>query len=1009
MAIVVIALGGILFWQYQQQKAGNEAQRLELANERYKDHNFEDAANRYRALLRDHPESSNRAFYHLAAELSVLREPVYQSQNDADEMSNAFLRLREFVAGYKGDPLLDRCQGDLWDTFVKVSGKLAEAAEENHGAGLAKLAEAALDQAAAFNAPENIAAQARVQEARERLSTVNQGIVLWQRKQEVIGQVKGVLDHFTFDGRQNALRAAQQAGLSADPEVARLLAELPAKHRASVTYRPAAPGQSAPLPPEDHEPTLLIMPIIKAATGEPAARAPVLLAATPGVLYALDPSRGAVRWYTRINIDAPELPVRIARTAIAPELVLALTPDSDTLTALDAERGTPVWRHRLKGACLGSPVLVENRVFVATDQGDIEEIETTEGTARGYYSLGQPLTVGGVHQHGTNLVYFPADSETVYVLDVAARTCAGILYTGHPAGSLRGSPVILQEPAQAGNRKPAARACLVLSQEDGLDEVKLRVFPLPGEDPGHGARAWEKKLPGWSWFPPYVDSERLAQVTDSGHVALFGFGARTRDRLGLFPLVRDNILLGSGGTGSGRAQIVHADTERFWVLADGDLHKLVQTFDRQEGPRVVQRTVTEALGLALHAAQARVDRDGNTTLFVVTRARDRQTCLASALDGRSGSLAWQRQLGLPCRGQPLRLGNEMLVEDQDGALYLFGAGELKGKSAASWHLAGRKLPGARPSGPGLSHFLPTVDGASVFVVTSLATQPPSVMVQVFRAGNDTPSTSTFPLQAGLAGTPGLGKDALVLPLGNGVLVRQALAGGPAVSGPNWRAEYAEVEMVGHVIPLGKDEFLVTDGSRGLKRLTWPSGSMAETKAAVELPNRIIAAPQVLAPARVRGDARVCVADASNTVTLLQGDGLQPARQWPMGGKITAGPFVRGQGVGCIVDSRRLVWLDPEKAGIAWEYVFAADVVGEPQRVSDNLFIVADLSGHFAGFDPATGRMEGLGYTLRANVAPAAAPVSCGAGRLFAPLTDDTVLLLSLSHFQHPLRGMPSIW
>jgi hypothetical protein len=62
-----------------------------------------------------------------------------------------------------------------------------------------------------------------------------------------------------------------------------------------------------------------------------------------------------------------------------------------------------------------------------------------------------------------------------------------------------------------------------------------------------------------------------------------------------------------------------------------------------------------------------------------------------------------------------------------------------------------------------------------------------------------------------------------------------------------------------------------------------------------------------------------------------------------------------------------------------------------------------------GFNPASGQVQGPGYMLRANVAPSAAPLNCGAGRLFVPLTDGTILLLSTRHFRHPLLGFPTTW
>jgi hypothetical protein len=47
--------------------------------------------------------------------------------------------------------------------------------------------------------------------------------------------------------------------------------------------------------------------------------------------------------------------------------------------------------------------------------------------------------------------------------------------------------------------------------------------------------------------------------------------------------------------------------------------------------------------------------------------------------------------------------------------------------------------------------------------------------------------------------------------------------------------------------------------------------------------------------------------------------------------------------------------------------------------------------------------------LRASVAPVASPVGFGPDRAFVPLSDGTVLLLSLRHLRDPFEGVPSIW
>jgi hypothetical protein len=57
-------------------------------------------------------------------------------------------------------------------------------------------------------------------------------------------------------------------------------------------------------------------------------------------------------------------------------------------------------------------------------------------------------------------------------------------------------------------------------------------------------------------------------------------------------------------------------------------------------------------------------------------------------------------------------------------------------------------------------------------------------------------------------------------------------------------------------------------------------------------------------------------------------------------------------------------------------------------------LVADLAGQLTLLDPNTGATHGE-QTLPAGVAPAAAPAAWSAGRVFAPLTDGTILLLKL--------------
>ena len=73
-------------------------------------------------------------------------------------------------------------------------------------------------------------------------------------------------------------------------------------------------------------------------------------------------------------------------------------------------------------------------------------------------------------------------------------------------------------------------------------------------------------------------------------------------------------------------------------------------------------------------------------------------------------------------------------------------------------------------------------------------------------------------------------------------------------------------------------------------------------------------------------------------------------------------------------------------------------IGEP-RLIENLIVISDTDGRYVGLNPTTGKPEGEGYHLRSAVAPAAAPVAFGKGRAFAPLTDGTIMLLSLDRLR----------
>jgi outer membrane protein assembly factor BamB len=983
-------------WLVQGTLRETEAERFQRAEKLYQDREFSEALVLLQGLHRDFPDSPNRSRYLFLAELCSVRDPVYYPQGGADELVQTLSRVLQFAQVYRNDPLLTAHESELWHTLYKLGRDLIAEADQKQDRALLEKAKRALAEARKFRTPEGGQAQDIVRRTTDALAAAEKTLGLARARRDLIERIKEL--PASADGVRQGRVLVAAAGLGDDAEFQGLLQDLVKAHIAGVRY--VRVTDSAPPPPApDPAPSLLVAPYLKKPGLETGPQRPTVFALVRGVLYAMDPVDGRIRWARRIGVDTTLLPLRLPASPIAPEVALVLSSDRKALSAVNAGTGDLVWERALSDPCLGQPVLVGNRILVPTYSGRVDEIELGGGKLLGYYQLGQPLTVGGARQEGTALVYFPADNFTVYVLDADARACAGVLYTGHPSGSLRSAPVVMRDPAAPsapGSRQESGY--LLLVQAEGLEAVKLRAFKLkvPIVDPDQRALEPELVLRGWSWFPPYHDGERLALASDAGLLGLYGIGQKGNRDPFLSPLLKTEVHVGAGSSVKGRALIVHADAENFWVLAHGRLHRLQMTSSPTRGPELQARwPEPPLLGSPLHSAQVEGE-----SLFVVTQLTGRTTCLASAVDSATGQVRWQRQLGLVSRGQPQAIagqadGSSVLVPDQNGVL-LFDATKFAGKSSLQETDAVRVWSvGPEKSATVL---LPEAGKAAALIMTVAGPETAPVLKLVpFQPGKERGASRTVTLPAPMAGTADRDGDSLILPLANGILLRIPLDEGSPTQGRNWRAVGAEDQALGHVVSLGGGDWLSTDGSTGITLLHWADPKVSEKKAHTKLPSRIIASPAVIPPpanGKATGKIRVCVADASDTVSLLAGDTLANIRSWSMPGKITAGPLVVGKGIICVVERNRLVWLDPDREKALWQYAFLSEVVGSPRLVNDRL-VVANLAGRFEALDPATGRLVGSGYTLRANVAPTAAPVPFGPGRLFVPLSDGTILLLDV--------------
>jgi outer membrane protein assembly factor BamB len=1022
--VTLLALIGVLVWGgfalVASRRAGNESERFERALALYAERTFGEAAERFRTLAIDFPQSAQESKYRFLAELSDVLEPIQYPLSDGRALKQNADRLAQFAADNRDNPLLqDRHRADIHDGFRRLARGFLGLAEQQLDRTLLLAHDRLVEEAGKYQ----VKGATPGKELTAERTRVAKLVADHELFVETLAAVRLRLANVSAEAVQDARTLVAERGLEKNPKIRAVLDKLPEAHRAAVKYTaavPPSPGRDALA--EDTQPGLLVAPALEAHRGKARPGRRPVLAVARGVLYALEPDNGEVRWAARVGADTTALPLWLPPSEVAPAQVLVLSSDTPALAALDAATGATRWSRRLPSPCLGQPVLIAGRAFVPTASGRVEEIELVGGALLGYYELGQPLTGGGAQQPGTHLLYFPADSFCVYVLDVARRTCAAVLYTRHPAGSLHAAPLVIGEeaPRASASKSAAAQGYLVLCPSEGLSGSRASVFALPVTEADALPVQEIGPLKGAVWSPPWTEGQKLAVLTDAGEFALYGIDSKADRSNPLFALGKARLALaGPGPAHAARAQTVYGDGRHFWTLSNGGLFRLQQVFTREAGPRL-NPPGPELLspGSPLHAAQASADEHGEA-FYLVTQAPDGQTCLATAYDIRRGEVRWQRQLGLVCRGQPVVVGERVLARDVSGRLLLFDAATVQGGGESAWHVGGRLIPGRVGGAADSFHLLPAPDGGKVHALAVVRRKTgPALVVRTFAQGEPPGEPQEFPLPAALTGTPALVGEALILPLANGVLARQPLAGGELLTGPNWRAAHADEQAPGYVVPLGGEEFLVTDGSGGLTRRRLDGKDWVK-RAFVELTDedpkigkivrRIVSPPAVLPASDGKGEPVVCVADTANKVTLLEGADLRKGPQWTLSGRITAGPFVRGGGIGCVLEGRRLVWLDPKLDGKPrWVAEFRSDVVGEPQWI-DGVLVVAEESGRVHALDPASvGAVQpaGPGYAVRASAAPAAAPLPFGPERLFAPLTDGTVLLLSRQCLKHPLRGIP---
>ncbi len=979
--LVLAVAAGVAVQQFVGRQNELEAKLAAQAHEHFQKGDFAEAMKRFQDVERRYPNSAAAGRYRFLATFSELRVEI-DAANDLAALADARRHALEFLDTYQETPHLTAHESDAFDALLPLAKRFTQAALETPDIGLLDQAKSTWERTRPL-APRSVAREDEYFNG--SFATLRTTLADRQRRQTTLAAVQSRLTTPTAAAVAEARKVAGDAKLADDPEIAAALKSLREAHKASIVFVPPGP----PLSPPADDPFPLL-PIVGPQSDAIFVRGenPVIALTSTGVLYALHARTGELIWARRLGIDSRIVPLRLTADAGAPPRFLALANDSKTVYLLDGFLGKTLWRHVLSAPAIAEPIVAGGHLLISLQTGRVEDLNPATGELRGSFQFDQPLSTGGTHHPGTALVTFAGDANCLYVVDLTTRSCVRIIETGHPAGSLVGPPIFIPGAG--------AKNWLVLTQAEPGPGILLRPIPYPPESAGKRLER-DLRLPGTLSFPPQHDAESILLATDEGTLHRIGIRQPGNgvDPL-LFPLTPAEIALDAPPRGQAmKSQVVHVDAENIWVMSAGRLQRLRQSFSPQSGPAVkaVWPRGTR-LGEPLHAAHVHADAEG-TILFLTTVDAETGANSLTAVDGDTGKIFWQTQLGSQPRTAPTSIAGKIVWLDSKRVYF-----DSVARLAQSAQVPVASLPIPVSQRGCLVPVGATVKDESATIVGWSPALPTVTLTELLVSGASMRQAREVSLAAPPAAAPvgvasAQSEGTLFVALANGTLARISLVSATATNGPDWRAPGADPDALPHLVAVRSDFLVVTNGKGGLTGFSW---GKAWNEAARWQPTD---QPLVGAPVLVPGaEPKLLAVDAGGKLTLLDALRLQPLprKDWSLPGRLTAGPFAVGANAYVVVDGKRLVAYDLAGDGPAWEANFTSTVALSPVMSGDRL-VVVDQSGNFWTLDPKTGANltgdDRPALSVRANLVPAVPALPLADGQLFVIWSDGAATILPI--------------
>ncbi|MEK0425520.1 MAG: hypothetical protein RJB11_1611 [Planctomycetota bacterium] len=506
VGFIVLLLLTLLVPLYIWFSAGNAKESWEIAENFYKNRDYERAAKQYELFASGFPTDENASIAKVKANLAKVREASEKNADPSVGLKSAQEQLPKVV----NEAGMSNMRVEITDVLLRIAEKFIAKADNTAGIEDRKTLVAAMNQQMELiRDPRYVGTQERTQnELRIRRIEEDQQRVVReiQQSEDLDSTLKTMATSIeskdvdkTYDLRKDLVK--KYPVLDQNSKLRELMLQATEIQRGSVAKSNATPTIQDTVS-AFAAPTALLT----SRVGNPIESNPddIAFLRVKGSVVAIAVADGKVVWRKFIGRDWSGDPKRISATADSDTLVTVAS--RGTVSRLAAKDGAVVWESKFPEP-IHEPSIDGDDVFVTTTGGSVHCLDAISGQPRWSKKFPQPIDVPTGGAPGKRKRYVLGNHSNLYVLSRGNGECDEVVYVGHNPGTIAVPPIwVLNQLILFENAGPDHSLMRVYSTNDDGTELKQAQAPV--------------RFKGHVVVEPQIEGRRLAVATNLGEIAI---------------------------------------------------------------------------------------------------------------------------------------------------------------------------------------------------------------------------------------------------------------------------------------------------------------------------------------------------------------------------------------------------------------------------------------------------------------------------------------------------------